>query len=348
MGSKKTLIYYQGRAPHGERTDWVMHEYRLDEEFEKRIGGIKNPFVLCRVRRKQGLGPRNGEQYGAPVLEGIEDDEDNLGDVKDVASVECLKYSNVGQGPEIPLQVSVNCSLLDNQEDFDSLLNSLASFEEKPGLIDDGFDLPSTIDDDFNFIDAGGKLSSTVDIGGKLDSTAESMLEMHGNPMENLHSMLHRDENEADMLEELLHEIVDEGEIVDGSVDYSNDGSLPIEMNTNESFSIDDYRDFFELADLPDPHGEFISDLSPLDLSDIGFGNNTGIETRMGAKWVPESLISQGTAERRVRLQLDFPSYELKQIDEIHNLLDLEDRAVEVRETFDNYYFVKNQDSAFG
>ncbi|KAL7228599.1 hypothetical protein ACSBR2_007330 [Camellia fascicularis] len=76
VGMKKTLVYHSGRAPRGERSNWVMHEYRLVDEQLENSGIFQDAFVLCRIFQKSGTGPKNGEQYGAPfVEEEWEDDE---------------------------------------------------------------------------------------------------------------------------------------------------------------------------------------------------------------------------------------------------------------------------------
>ncbi|KAM7264751.1 hypothetical protein ACFE04_002434 [Oxalis oulophora] len=69
VGMKKTLVYHLGRAPRGERSNWVMHEYRLTDEDLEKSGAPQDAYVLCRVFQKSGSGPKNGEQYGAPFIE---------------------------------------------------------------------------------------------------------------------------------------------------------------------------------------------------------------------------------------------------------------------------------------
>lgn len=53
VGTKKTLVFYRGRAPHGSRTHWVMHEYRLDDrECDCPSSGLQDAYALCRVFKK--------------------------------------------------------------------------------------------------------------------------------------------------------------------------------------------------------------------------------------------------------------------------------------------------------
>ncbi|KAF3791229.1 NAC domain-containing protein 105 [Nymphaea thermarum] len=55
IGMKKTLVYYRGRAPQGLRTDWVMHEYRLDDKECEDSPGIQDSYALCRVFKKNAV-----------------------------------------------------------------------------------------------------------------------------------------------------------------------------------------------------------------------------------------------------------------------------------------------------
>ncbi|KAL4309150.1 hypothetical protein GQ457_01G000410 [Hibiscus cannabinus] len=47
IGLKKTLVFYQGRALRGCKTDWIMNEYRLPDAFP-----FPNDIVLCKIYRK--------------------------------------------------------------------------------------------------------------------------------------------------------------------------------------------------------------------------------------------------------------------------------------------------------
>ena len=45
VGMKKTLVYYGGRAPHGIRTNWVMHEYRLLQSLSGSTPSLKVTYL---------------------------------------------------------------------------------------------------------------------------------------------------------------------------------------------------------------------------------------------------------------------------------------------------------------
>ncbi|CAI9752706.1 unnamed protein product [Fraxinus pennsylvanica] len=69
VGMKKTLVFYRGRAPRGEKTNWVMHEYRLEGN-NSIPTSAKNEWVICRVFKKSS-GDNN--QTGFTVAEDSHD-----------------------------------------------------------------------------------------------------------------------------------------------------------------------------------------------------------------------------------------------------------------------------------
>ncbi|MCO5606285.1 hypothetical protein L7F22_060472 [Adiantum nelumboides] len=56
IGMRKTLVFYRGRAPHGMKTNWIMHEYRLQDGGSiNHLSKMSNEdgWVVCRVFKKK-------------------------------------------------------------------------------------------------------------------------------------------------------------------------------------------------------------------------------------------------------------------------------------------------------
>ncbi|XP_040997654.1 NAC domain-containing protein 86 [Juglans microcarpa x Juglans regia] len=71
VGMKKTLVYYRGRAPHGIRSNWVMHEYRLIDSvcgISESSSSLKESYALCRVFKKTLIQMPKTKEEQEPIV----------------------------------------------------------------------------------------------------------------------------------------------------------------------------------------------------------------------------------------------------------------------------------------
>ncbi|KAK7822695.1 nac domain-containing protein 7, partial [Quercus suber] len=80
IGMRKTLVFYKGRAPNGQKSDWIMHEYRLETEENGTPQARKyilqqnyscnlfqeEGWVVCRVFKKRIATVRKVSEQGSP------------------------------------------------------------------------------------------------------------------------------------------------------------------------------------------------------------------------------------------------------------------------------------------
>ncbi|OVA08967.1 NAC domain [Macleaya cordata] len=77
IGMKKTLVFYRGRAPKGDKTNWIMHEYRLEgkNSLSNLTKTIKNEWVISRVfEKKDSSGGKKAYVSGLVRLSSFENE----------------------------------------------------------------------------------------------------------------------------------------------------------------------------------------------------------------------------------------------------------------------------------
>ncbi|CAK9158652.1 unnamed protein product [Ilex paraguariensis] len=146
VGMKKTLVFYMGRAPKGEKTNWVSHEYRLEGKFSLHNlpKTAKNDWVICRVFHKNS-GEKKVHISGLERLNSVENEP---------VSPALPPLTDTSYGgrtkPTLPEFVHVPCfsssiAAQKNQEDtINYLRNSLFPLSSNPSNIFPRFSLPNS------------------------------------------------------------------------------------------------------------------------------------------------------------------------------------------------------------
>ncbi|KAH7853689.1 hypothetical protein Vadar_005550 [Vaccinium darrowii] len=260
VGMKKTLVYHCGRAPRGERTNWVMHEYKLvDEELEK-TGNVQDSLVLCRVFRKSGTGPKNGEQYGAPFVEEEWDDELVL-----------------IPGEEDAEEVAVEDDAYLDGDDLEQILGADISSEDVPLPLsfyyeDNSSHFQEPLDSDNDnqklLVGVGENYSVPEQPDGQNLFDLPVQNDMYMNPVRHEYigepsNTINSDAEDADyLLDDPFLDATDNPPFVEGAFLETDDLSNPVKVESSGFDMLEDYLTFFD----PDENENLVSDQAPLAL----------------------------------------------------------------------------------
>ncbi|OMO98134.1 No apical meristem (NAM) protein [Corchorus olitorius] len=87
IGMRKTLVFYKGRAPNGQKSDWIMHEYRL--ETDENGTPQEEGWVVCRVFKKRITTMRKVSEHESPCWY-----DDQVSFIPDLDSPKQTSHSN--------------------------------------------------------------------------------------------------------------------------------------------------------------------------------------------------------------------------------------------------------------
>lgn len=141
VGKIKTLIFHRGKPPSGDRTDWVIYEYRLEDQLLVHQGVSQDSYVICKIFQKSGLGPKNGEHYAAPfVEEEWESDDDNVetnqGPVlhhESVLPTDCTVLTTSEPVSLAPSSVEQPDPIIETEDELDTLLSMFTADDAPTG-----------------------------------------------------------------------------------------------------------------------------------------------------------------------------------------------------------------------
>ncbi|CAN4113684.1 unnamed protein product [Withania somnifera] len=135
IGMRKTLVFYKNRAPHGIKSGWIMHEFRLENPHIP----PKEAWVLCRVFHK---GTKDENINSTNKLSQVNMYETratslNIMDNDEVTMPKSLSYGNDGYRPSTTPNLSNNSSIKINKVLANEMIHSKCGKEDEFGFLFD-------------------------------------------------------------------------------------------------------------------------------------------------------------------------------------------------------------------